>query len=94
MGNKRVVVTGMGAVTPIGIGIDEYWSGLIKGKNGVGLITKFDADKFETKFAELFKVVEPLVQRVKAILFKCAVTLTATVLYRDKARAIQYFNML
>jgi 3-oxoacyl-[acyl-carrier-protein] synthase II len=59
MGNKRVVVTGMGAVTPIGIGIEEYWNGLIQGKNGVGLITKFDAEKFDTKFAAEVKNFSP-----------------------------------
>jgi len=51
MTKRRVVVTGMGAITPIGIGIEEFWDGLIKGKNGVGPITKFDASKFETQFA-------------------------------------------
>jgi 3-oxoacyl-[acyl-carrier-protein] synthase II len=59
MGNKRVVVTGMGAVTPIGIGITEYWKGLTEGKNGVGLITKFDATKFDTKFAAEVKDFNP-----------------------------------
>jgi len=59
MGNRRVVVTGMGAVTPIGIGITEYWKGLIEGKNGVGLITKFDATKFDTKFAAEVKDFNP-----------------------------------
>ena len=59
MGNRRVVVTGMGAVTPIGIGIKEYWKGLIEGKNGVGLITKFDAAKFDTRFAAEVKDFNP-----------------------------------
>ena len=59
MGNRRVVVTGMGAVTPIGIGITEYWKGLIEGKNGVGPITKFDATKFDTKFAAEVKNFNP-----------------------------------
>jgi 3-oxoacyl-[acyl-carrier-protein] synthase II len=59
MGNRRVVVTGMGAVTPIGIGIAEYWRGLTEGKNGVGLITKFDATKFDTKFAAEVKDFNP-----------------------------------
>jgi 3-oxoacyl-[acyl-carrier-protein] synthase II len=51
MNKRRVVVTGMGVVTPIGLGIDDYWKALLEGKNGVNLITKFDASKFETKFA-------------------------------------------
>lgn len=59
MGNKRVVVTGMGAVTPIGIGIEDYWNGLVHGKNGVGLITKFDAAGFDTKFAAEVKNFNP-----------------------------------
>jgi 3-oxoacyl-[acyl-carrier-protein] synthase II len=59
MSKRRVVVTGMGAVTPIGIGIAEYWKGLTEGKNGVGLITKFDATKFDTKFAAEVKDFNP-----------------------------------
>ena len=39
MEKRRVVVTGLGAVTPIGIGIDEFWNGLVSGKNGVDLTT-------------------------------------------------------
>ncbi len=48
---KRVVVTGLGALTPLGNSVDEYWNGLINGISGAGLITKFDASKFKTKFA-------------------------------------------
>ncbi|MDR3665391.1 MAG: beta-ketoacyl-ACP synthase II [Ignavibacteriaceae bacterium] len=59
MSKRRVVVTGMGAVTPIGIGITEYWKGLINGKNGVGLITKFDTAKFDTRFAAEVKDFNP-----------------------------------
>lgn len=51
MEKRRVVVTGMGAVTPIGIGVKEYWQGLIEGRNGVDLITHFDTSNFDTKFA-------------------------------------------
>jgi 3-oxoacyl-[acyl-carrier-protein] synthase II len=51
MNKRRVVVTGMGAITPIGLGVEEYWKGLREGRNGVGLITKFDTSCFETKFA-------------------------------------------
>jgi len=51
MSKRRVVVTGMGVVTPIGIGVDEFWKALLEGKNGVDLITKFDASRFDTKFA-------------------------------------------
>ncbi|AUC74565.1 MULTISPECIES: beta-ketoacyl-ACP synthase II [unclassified Olleya] len=48
---KRVVVTGLGALTPIGNTIDEYWTGLISGKSGAAPITYFDAEKFKTNFA-------------------------------------------
>lgn len=48
---KRVVVTGLGALTPIGNNVNEYWNGLINGLSGADLITKFDASKFKTKFA-------------------------------------------
>ncbi len=51
MNKRRVVITGMGAVTPIGIGLEEYWQGLVEGRNGVDLITHFDTTKFDTKFA-------------------------------------------
>ncbi|MBN1302031.1 MAG: beta-ketoacyl-ACP synthase II [Melioribacteraceae bacterium] len=51
MSKRRVVVTGLGALTPIGNTVEEYWDGLVKGKNGAGLITKFDASNFATKFA-------------------------------------------
>ena len=46
---KRVVVTGLGALTPIGNTKDEYWEALISGKSGAGPITYFDAEKFKTK---------------------------------------------
>jgi 3-oxoacyl-[acyl-carrier-protein] synthase II len=48
---KRVVVTGLGALTPIGNTKDEYWNALISGKSGAAPITYFDAEKFKTKFA-------------------------------------------
>jgi 3-oxoacyl-[acyl-carrier-protein] synthase II len=48
---KRVVVTGLGAITPIGNTKDEFWEGLIGGKSGAAPITYFDTEKFKTKFA-------------------------------------------
>jgi 3-oxoacyl-[acyl-carrier-protein] synthase II len=48
---KRIAVTGLGAITPIGNSIDEFWKGLVTGRNGAGLITQFDASEFRTKFA-------------------------------------------
>jgi 3-oxoacyl-[acyl-carrier-protein] synthase II len=51
MEKKRVVVTGLGALTPIGNNVDDYWKNLIAGKSGADDITKFDAELFKTKFA-------------------------------------------
>jgi 3-oxoacyl-[acyl-carrier-protein] synthase II len=48
---KRVVVTGLGALTPIGNNVQEYWDGLISGKSGAAPIKQFDASKFKTLFA-------------------------------------------
>jgi 3-oxoacyl-[acyl-carrier-protein] synthase II len=48
---KRVVVTGLGALTPIGNNIEEYWQGLISGKSGAAPITYYDTEKHKTKFA-------------------------------------------
>jgi 3-oxoacyl-[acyl-carrier-protein] synthase II len=48
---ERVVVTGMGAITPLGNSVDKFWRNLLVGKSGVGLITKFDTTNFKTKFA-------------------------------------------
>ncbi len=59
MNKRRVVVTGMGAITPIGIGVSEFWNGLLEGKNGVGPITKFDTTNFDTKFAAEVKNFNP-----------------------------------
>lgn len=49
--NSRLVITGMGAVTPIGIGVEEYWSNLVAGKCGVDKITKFDVSELPVKIA-------------------------------------------
>lgn len=51
MNLKRVVITGLGALTPLGNSVDEYWNNLINGVSGAAPITKFDAEKFRTKFA-------------------------------------------
>jgi 3-oxoacyl-[acyl-carrier-protein] synthase II len=48
---RRVVVTGLGALTPIGNNLHEYWENLIKGVSGSAMITRFDTSKFKTKFA-------------------------------------------
>ena len=51
MSRRRVVVTGMGALTPIGNDVNEFWESLISGVSGAANITYFDASKFKTKFA-------------------------------------------
>ena len=59
MNLKRVVVTGIGALTPIGNNVAEYWENLLKGKSGAGHITYFDTAKFKTKFACQLKNYNP-----------------------------------
>lgn len=51
MNLKRVVVTGIGALTPIGNNVAEYWSSLLQGRSGAGHITYFNTEKFKTRFA-------------------------------------------
>ena len=48
---KRVVVTGLGAVTPLGNNVNDYWTNLVNGVSGAAIITRFDASKFKTRFA-------------------------------------------
>ena len=48
---RRVVVTGLGAVTPIGNTVEEFWSGIREGKVGIGPITKFDASEYKVQIA-------------------------------------------
>lgn len=56
---KRVVITGLGAVTPVGIGKDEFWQALLAGKSGVGKITRFDASQYTTQIAGEVKNFDP-----------------------------------
>ena len=60
MALKRVVVTGLGALTPIGNNLKDFWSGLIAGKSGSAPVTYFDTEKFKTKFACELKGFDPL----------------------------------
>jgi 3-oxoacyl-[acyl-carrier-protein] synthase II len=60
MQRKRVVVTGLGALTPIGNNVEAYWEGLKNGKSGSALITYFDTEKFKTKFACELKGFDPM----------------------------------
>jgi len=48
---KRVVVTGMGVISPLGNTLSEFWQNLLAGKNGIDFITRFDASEYDTKFA-------------------------------------------
>ena len=58
--NKRVVITGLGALTPIGNNVNDFWQNLLNGKSGAGPITKFDISAFRTKFACEVKNFDPL----------------------------------
>ena len=60
MQQKRVVVTGLGALTPLGNSVAEFWKNLTEGKSGAAPITKFDTTKFKTKFACEVKGYDPL----------------------------------
>jgi 3-oxoacyl-[acyl-carrier-protein] synthase II len=51
MVNKRVVITGMGAVTPLGTGLELFWDGLLRGRSGIRRITSLDAEKFSARIA-------------------------------------------
>ena len=59
MTERRIVITGMGAITPLGLTVAEYWQGLIGGKSGIGPITLFDASKYQVKVAAEVKGFEP-----------------------------------
>ena len=56
---KRVVVTGLGAITPIGNTVKDYWEGLCNGVSGAGDITYYDTTNFKTKFACQVKGFDP-----------------------------------
>ncbi len=60
MNKRRVVVTGMGAVTAIGIGVDAFWDGVVNGKNGVKPITLIDTERHSVKFAGEVTEFDPL----------------------------------
>ena len=57
--NKRVVITGLGLVTPVGVGVEESWESLCSGKSGVGEITRFDTSDYQTKIAAEVKNFHP-----------------------------------
>jgi 3-oxoacyl-[acyl-carrier-protein] synthase II len=57
---RRVVVTGMGAITPLGLTVEEFWKNLLAGKSGAAPITYFDASDYDTKFACEVKGFDPM----------------------------------
>ncbi|MGD8537457.1 MAG: beta-ketoacyl-ACP synthase II [Candidatus Aminicenantes bacterium] len=58
--DKRVVVTGIGLLSPVGMGVEENWSNLLRGKNGIDRITKFDASQYTSQIAGEVKGFDPL----------------------------------
>ena len=60
MKQRRVVVTGLGALTPLGNTVNDFWKSLTEGKSGAAPITRFDTDKFKTTFACELKGYDPL----------------------------------
>src|SRR5512146_1308698 len=50
-GKRRVVVTGIGVLTPVGLNVDEFWKNLVAGKSGAAPVTYFDTSAYDTKFA-------------------------------------------
>lgn len=68
---RRVVITGMGAITPIGNTLEEYWASLLAGKSGAAPITYFDASDYDTKFAAEVKKFEPLKYMDRKMVQRC-----------------------
>ncbi|MCL0035766.1 beta-ketoacyl-[acyl-carrier-protein] synthase II, partial [Thermodesulfovibrionales bacterium] len=59
MGKKRVAITGLGLVTPLGIGVEASWGSAVEGRSGVGHITHFDASSFPVRIAGEVKGFDP-----------------------------------
>lgn len=57
--DKRIVITGLGAISPIGIGKEAFWEGLMEGRNGIGKITRFDAAEYKAQIAGEVKDFDP-----------------------------------
>ena len=62
---RRVVITGCGALSPLGPDVGALWNGLVEGRSGVGMITRFDATEFTTKIAAEVKTFDALVQEME-----------------------------
>src|SRR5690349_5512438 len=58
--SRRVVVTGMGCISPVGNNVKETWESILAGKSGAGMITHFDASKHKTRFAAEVKGFDPV----------------------------------
>ena len=56
---KKIVITGMGAVTPVGIGVDEYWKNIISGVSGIDTIKSFDSSELAVQIAGEIKNFNP-----------------------------------
>jgi 3-oxoacyl-[acyl-carrier-protein] synthase II len=69
---RRVVVTGMGLISPVGVGTEATWAGVLAGTSGIGPITHFDAARFSTRFAGEVKGFDPLQWLDKKDVKKCA----------------------
>ena len=59
MSKRRVVVTGLGAITPVGVGVEASWQGMLNGDSGIGSVTQFDASQFPCNFAGEVKEFDP-----------------------------------
>ena len=57
---KRVVITGMGVISPVGTGINAFWDALVKGRSGIGPISRFDASDLPTRIAGEVKDFDPM----------------------------------
>ena len=60
MKKRRVVITGLGALTPVGNSVEEYWTGILQGRSGIGPITRFDASGYSTRIAGELRNFDPL----------------------------------
>ena len=58
--DRRVVVTGVGLVTPLGTGVEKNWEGLMAGRSGIGMITRFEASDYPTRIAGEVRDFNPL----------------------------------